>query len=88
MTMRRIGVVDIGGTKIAVGIVLDDGQLLYRSECPIDARREFQDAMLRIREMLLQAIGRCGPIDGVGVGCPKPLDPFTGVIGGVGTLPG
>lgn len=88
MTMRRIGAVDIGGTKIAVGIVLDDGQILYRSECPTDARRGFQDAMLRIREMLRRAIDRCGPIDGVGVGCPGPLDPFTGVIGDVGTLPG
>lgn len=86
--MRRIGAVDIGGTKIAVGIVLDDGQILYRSECPTDARRGFQDAMLRIREMLRQAIDRYGTIDGVGIGCPGPLDPFKGVIGDVGTLPG
>jgi glucokinase len=86
--MRRIGAVDIGGTKIAVGIVRDDGQILHRSEVPTDARRGFQDAIQRIREMLRQAIERCGTIDGVGVGCPGPLDPFTGVIGDVGTLPG
>ena len=85
--MRRIGAVDIGGTKIAVGIVRDDGQILHRSECPTDAMRGSQDAMLRIRKMLSQAIDACGPIDGVGIGCPGPLDPFTGVIGDVGTLP-
>jgi glucokinase len=86
--MRRIGAVDIGGTKIAVGIVRDDGQILDRSECPTDARQGFPDAVLRIGEMLRQGIDRCGTIDGVGVGCPGPLDPFTGVIGDVGTLPG
>lgn len=52
MTMRRIEAVDIGGTKIAVGIVFDDGQILYRSERPTDARRGFQDAVFRIRVML------------------------------------
>ena len=86
--MRRIGAVDIGGTKIAVGIVRDDGTILHRSECPTDAKRGFQDAMLRIQTMLHVAMDRCGSIDGVGVGCPGPLDPFTGVIGDVGTLPG
>lgn len=86
--MRRVGAVDIGGTKIAVGIVRDDGQILHRSECPTQASRGFPDAMLRIREMLRQAIDRCGTIDGVGVACPGPLDSFTGVIGDVGTLPG
>lgn len=86
--MRRIGAVDIGGTKIAVGIVRDDGTILHRSECLTDAKRGFQDAMLRIQTMLHVAMDRCGSIDGVGVGCPGPLDPFTGVIGDVGTLPG
>ncbi len=38
--------------------------------------------------MLHEAMDRCGSIDGVGVGCPGPLDPFTGVVGNVGTLPG
>ena len=86
--MRRIGAVDIGGTKIAVGIVRDDGHILHRSECPTDATRGFPDAVRRIREMLGHAIDRSGPIDGVGIGCPGPLDPFAGVIGNVGTLPG
>lgn len=86
--MRQVGAVDIGGTKIAVGIVSEDGQILDRSECPTDPSRGFPYAMLRIREMLRQGIDRCGTLDGVGVGCPGPLDPFRGVIGDVGTLPG
>ena len=47
-----------------------------------------QDAVLRIQRMLQEAIERCGSIEGIGVGCPGPLDPITGVIGVVGTLPG
>jgi glucokinase len=86
--MRRVGAVDIGGTKIAVGIVRDDGHILDRSECQTEPRRGFPDAVLRIREMLSRAIDRCGTIDGIGVGCPGPLDPFKGLIGDVGTLPG
>ena len=85
--MRRIGAVDIGGTKIAVGIVGDDGTILHRSECPTEPRRGFRDAVDRIRLMLQKAIAQCGSIDGIGIGCPGPLDPLTGVIGDVGTLP-
>lgn len=86
--MRQVGAIDIGGTKIAAGIVRDDGTILHRSECPTDARRGFRDAVDRVQQMLKEAINRCGAIDGIGIGCPGPLDPFQGVIGDVGTLPG
>ena len=86
--MRQIGAVDIGGTKIAVGVVREDGTILHHSECPTDPLQGFQSAMLRIVQMMRQAIDQCGSIAGIGVGCPGPLDPFTGLIGDVGTLPG
>jgi glucokinase len=86
--MRRIGAVDIGGTKIAVGIVCDDGKILHRSECPTQPTRGLRDAVDRIQRMLQAGIDQCGSIDGIGIGCPGPLDPLTGVIGDVGTLPG
>jgi glucokinase len=86
--MRRIGAVDIGGTKIAAGIVSDDGKILHRSECPTQSKRGLRDAVDRIQRMLQAAIDQCGSIDGIGIGCPSPLDPLTGVIGDVGTLPG
>ena len=86
--MRRIGAVDIGGTKIAAGIVSDDGKILHRSECPTQPKRGLRDAVDRIQRMLQTAVNQCGSIDGIGIGCPSPLDPLTGVIGDVGTLPG
>jgi len=86
--MRMIGAVDIGGTKIAVGAVRDDGTVAYRSECPTSPARGFPDAIQRIRHMLHEAVDACGALDGIGIGCPGPVDPFTGIIGDVGTLPG
>lgn len=86
--MRTIGAVDIGGTKIAVGAVREDGTILWRGECPTDPSRGFLDAMQRIRHMLRDALAAGGAFHGIGVACPGPLDPFTGVIGEVGTLPG
>ena len=86
--MRQVGAVDIGGTKIAVGIVREDGAMLHQSECPTDPKDGFQSAVHRIEQMLQQGIAQCGTVSGVGIACPGPLDPFTGVIGEVGTLPG
>ena len=86
--MRQIGAVDIGGTKIAAGIVREDGTLLDRMECPTEAGYGFTNAIVRIESMLRTLIDRCGTIDGIGVACPGPLDPIAGIIGNVGTLPG
>lgn len=86
--MSLIGAVDIGGTKIAVGAVRDDGTIVYRSECPTDPARGFADAMSRVRHMLHEAGDTCGQLEGIGVGCPGPVDPATGIIGIVGNLPG
>jgi glucokinase len=86
--MRLIGTVDIGGTKIAAGAVRDDGTLVYRCECPTDPTRGFPDAMMRARRMLHEVIDLSGALDGIGIACPGPLDPFYGILGEIGTLPG
>jgi len=86
--MKTIGAVDIGGTKITVGAVWEDGGILERLECPTEPERGFHSAMERIVAML-RAISANGlQFEGIGVGCPGPLNPFTGLIGDVGTLPG
>ncbi len=89
MSGLAIGAVDIGGTKIAAGAVTDSGDVVGRVECPTAPRDGFDDAMRRTAEMLHAAarqagVGYCG----IGVACPGPLDPFSGIVGDVGTLPG
>ena len=37
--------------------------------------------------MLREVARECGPLKGISLACPGPLNPFTGVIGEVGTLP-
>jgi glucokinase len=87
--MRVIGVVDIGGTKIAAGAVAEDGSILTRLECPTSPEQGFLAAMRRTRQMLRETASRAGgAFAGIGVASTGPVDPFTGVIGDVGTLPG
>jgi glucokinase len=84
-----IGAVDIGGTKIAVGAITRDGRIARRLECPTAPERGFASAMRQVIEMLREAARSAGgPYSGIGIACPGPLDPFTGIIGDVGTLPG
>jgi len=83
-----IGVVDIGGTKIAAGCVSQDGRIATRMECPSAPEQGFAPAMARTKEMLREAARRYGQFIGIGVACTGPVDPFTGIIGEVGTLPG
>jgi glucokinase len=86
--MRLIGAVDIGGTKIAVGAVREDGTVAYRRECPTEPERGFANALQRVSKMLHDAADACGPFAGVGVACPGPLDPYSGILDEIGTLPG
>lgn len=86
--MITIGSVDIGGTKIAVGAVREDGRILKRFECPTEPEKGFDRAMDRVVTMVRDLTVDGTRLSGIGVGCPGPLDPFTGVIGEVGTLPG
>jgi glucokinase len=84
----RIGAIDIGGSKIAVAAVSDKGLVLSRREFPTEPELGFARTLLRIEPMLREVIDECGPLDGIGVGCPGPLDPLSGTIFDVGTLPG
>lgn len=84
-----IGAVDIGGTKIAVALVSLDGRIASRVECPTAPEQGFPPAIARVKQMLREAARRLhGQFMGIGVACTGPVDPFTGVIGEVGTLPG
>lgn len=84
-----IGAIDIGGTKIAAGIVDDDGRVLARAECPTAPERGFPDGLARLTAMLRETGARAGAkVQGIGIGCTGPVDPFTGVLGTVDLLPG
>jgi len=84
-----IGAVDIGGTKIAAGIVDENGRVLSKAECPTDVPRGFADAMRRVAAMLAQCAHQSGVgLEGIGIGCTGPVDPVEGSLGNVNLLPG
>ncbi len=84
-----IGAVDIGGTKIAVGMVDEAGKVLACLECPTEARKGFQDGLGRIIRMLYEAASQTGELlQGIGIGCTGPVNPREGTLGQVEFLPG
>jgi len=89
MSGQIIGAVDIGGTKIAVGLVDGEGRLLAKRETPTLAEDGFEAAMERIHVLVCECLKESGvAIAGIGIGCTGPVDPFTGEIGIVDFLPG
>ena len=81
-----IGAVDIGGTKIAVGMIDKDGKVLAGRECPTDADRGYAEALRRIIAML-RAAGQTTNTEISGIGSTGPVYPLTGEIGDVNFFP-
>src|SRR5579862_2163278 len=86
--MTAIGAIDIGGTKIAVGIVDENGHLLSRMETPSKTAEAYSDGLNLIADMLQQATRATGlAITGIGIGATGPVDPLTGRFGDLDFLP-
>src|SRR5882757_8115212 len=93
MTMSQlgtaIGAVDIGGTKIAIGVVDDKGVILGREEIQTAPSSGFEKNMAVIWRTLDRLRTKAGvKLSGVGIGCTGPVDPVNGDIGDVEFLPG
>lgn len=84
-----IGAVDIGGTKIAVGMVDDAGRVLSKLESPTDAHRGYSNGLERIIGMLRDTARDSGvEISGIGIGSTGMVYPLSGAFGDVDFLPG
>lgn len=83
-----IGAVDIGGTKIAVGIVDENGRVLSRRQTPTDPNR-YSSGIESIAAMLRET-SRAAAVEltGIGIGSTGPVDPIKGEFGDVDFLPG
>jgi glucokinase len=81
---RTIDAVDIGGTKIAVGLVNCAGDVLASEEYATEQGRGFSDGVERISRLLRACASRAGAeIAGIGIGCTGPVYPHSGEIGAV-----
>src|SRR4030088_2951663 len=83
-----VGAIDIGGTKIAVGIVDPEGKLLFRCESATQGDGPYESALDRTVAMLRAAAASTGvKLGGIGIGSTGPVYPFTGEIGDVSFFP-
>lgn len=81
-----IGAVDIGGTKVAVGVVNESGHVLAKLASPTGA--VYADGLECIVSMLREAARQANvKISGIGIGSTGPVNPFTGEYGDVDFLP-
>jgi glucokinase len=76
--------IDIGGTKIAGGLITAQGKMTARRELPTQQEQGFEHSsgqLFRVIETLLeQARAENAGIAGIGVCAPGPLDPRRGVL--------
>jgi glucokinase len=83
-----IAAVDIGGTKVAVGIVDRDGKILSSQESPTGSDCEYARGLDIIVSMLKEVERNVGlQLSGIGIGSTGPVDPFTGDFGELDFLP-
>lgn len=83
-----IGAVDIGGTKIAVGMVDENGTLLSRMESRTGVDWDYATGLELVADMLRRTAHEAGrEISGIGIGSTGPVHPFTGQFGDIDFLP-
>ena len=83
-----IGAVDIGGTKIAVGVVDDAGKVIAKVETPTEFARVYPDGLRRMVRMLREVAQKANTeLSGIGIGSTGWVYPFTGEFGDVDFLP-
>lgn len=74
--------VDVGGTKVAAGLVNSRGDIVYKTRVPMmgtgTAEQGFDCIKNAINAVLAANAGK--PVAGIGVAAPGPLDPRSGVI--------
>jgi glucokinase len=76
--------VDIGGTKVAAGLVDAEGTILFQTRVAMPARESTADGFGAVQSAI-EAVFAARPearssLTGIGICSPGPLDPLTGVI--------
>ena len=83
-----IGAVDIGETKLAVGLVDENGKVVAKNEIVTGSDSSYSAGLEEIAGMFreMERYARV-EITGIGIGSTGPVDPLTGELGDVDFLP-
>ncbi len=74
--------IDIGGTKVAAGLVNSRGEILFKTRVPMVANLDAEKGFAAVRDAA-DAVLKANPgvtPGGIGVTSPGPLDPRTGIV--------
>jgi glucokinase len=86
--------VDVGGTKVAAGLVNSAGEIMHQTRVPMVATdaaaglRAVISAIDSVQSAANADAKAAGSISGIGICAPGPLDPRTGVVVNPPNLPG
>jgi glucokinase len=76
--------VDVGGTKVAAGIVTRDGTIEAHTRAPMKADGDAEAGLGAVKAVIDSLLQRKGDqssvLRGIGICSPGPLDPHTGVV--------
>jgi glucokinase len=76
--------VDIGGTKVAAGLVNPRGEILFKSRIPMVSRKSaaagLHAVVIAIETVLAAEAAQGACLSAIGISCPGPLDPTRGVV--------
>lgn len=76
--------VDVGGTKVAAGLVNEQGEISHKARVPMvatgDAATGFAAVTNAVEAVFAQAPSARRSVTGIGICSPGPLDPKTGVV--------
>ncbi|MCC7403504.1 MAG: ROK family protein [Bdellovibrionales bacterium] len=72
--------VDLGGTKLAMGVVTSQGQILDSIREPVQLSQGPQGLISQIAELAEALSKKFGPVEGLGIASAGPLDPRAGVL--------
>jgi glucokinase len=78
--------VDIGGTKIAVGLVNDRAEILSVQSTPTRAQEGYDVSIAQVWQAIEESL--TPEVEAIGICAPGPLNPKTGVIQNPPNLPG
>jgi glucokinase len=94
MTDAREGLVvgvDVGGTKVAAGLVDRDGEIRAQTRAPMVGNGDASDGLAAVESAIDALLSRDAQvrnqIRGIGICSPGPLDPMTGVVVNPPNLP-
>jgi glucokinase len=73
--------VDVGGTKVAAGLVNASGEIVSRTRVPMVSNSSAEEGLQAVLSAIAKVVpGGASGISGIGICAPGPLDPKTGII--------